>query len=159
MAHISGKKGGIRRCCVCLLALALLPGCGKQDEPASPPSESNAGTTPKAAGKPNLDARMSGAPDAKSDFRILYAGHPGSEREADFVKFLRKHFGAVKTADLASFKESQCDGFDVTILDYDGDGFDAPRPSISRRFSRPLVTVGVPGGLMSSNWRLKTGYL
>jgi hypothetical protein len=158
MDRISRKKGGMWCCCICLLALALLPGCGKQDEPASSPSESNAGTTPEAANKPSLDALMSGAPDAGSDLRILYAGHPGSEREADFVTFLREHFDAVETTDLAAFEESQCDGFDVTILDYDGNGYGAPRPSISQRFSRPLVTVGVAGGLMSSNWRLKTGY-
>ena len=75
------------------------------------------------------------------------------------MKFLGQHFATVKTADLAAFTESQCDGFDVTILDYDGDGFEAPRPRISPQFSHPLVTVGVPGGLMCSNWGLKTGYL
>lgn len=92
-------------------------------------------------------------------FPILYVGNPGSEREQDFVAFLGKHFGAIETADLKTFAESQCDGFGVTILDYDGRGFEAPRPRISLEFSRPLITVGVPGAMMCSKWRLKTAYL
>jgi len=91
--------------------------------------------------------------------RILYAGHPGSEREKDFVDFLGGYFGPIETADLKTFRQSQCDDFDVTLLDYDGDGFKAPRPHISSDFSRPIVTIGVPGALMCSGWRLKTGYL
>jgi hypothetical protein len=91
--------------------------------------------------------------------RILYAGHPDSDREKDFVQFLGAYFATVKTADLAAFKEKDAEGFDVTILDYDGDGFKAPRPNISLGFSKPLITMGVPGGLMCSGWRLKLGYL
>jgi hypothetical protein len=91
--------------------------------------------------------------------RILYVGHPDSDREKDFVQFLGAHFATVKTADLTAFKEKDTVGFDVTIFDYDGDGFKAPRVRISPQFSRPLVTVGVPGGLMCSGWQLKTGYL
>ncbi len=95
----------------------------------------------------------------KIGLRILYVGHPDSAREKDFVNFLTKQFKAVETADLKGFKEGQTDGFDVTILDYDGDGFKSPRPNISRNFTRPMVTVGVAGALMSSRWNLKTGYL
>lgn len=90
---------------------------------------------------------------------ILFAGHPGSEREKDFVGFLREHFGKVETADLKTFEESQCNGFDVTILDYDGDLFKAPRPRFSPGFSRPVLTVAVPGAFICSQARLKTGYL
>jgi len=95
----------------------------------------------------------------KIGLRILYVGHPDSAREKDFVNFLTKQFKAVETANLKDFNEGQTDGFDVTILDYDGDGFKSPRPNISRNFSRPMVTVGVTGALMSSRWNLKTGYL
>ncbi len=95
----------------------------------------------------------------KIGLRILYVGHPDSAREKDFVNFLTKQFKAVETADLKDFNEGQTDGFDVTILDYDGDGFKSPRPNISRNFSRSMVTVGVTGALMSSRWNLKTGYL
>lgn len=136
------------------LVLAAVLGCGKRSEPAAPvpgPNEPNAPSP--APVEPNAQAEIG------RDFRILYAGHPGSERETDFVQFLREYFGTVETTDLATFVEAQCEGFDVTILDYDGEGFEAPRPMISRQFSRPLVTVGVPGGLMCSQWQLKTGYL
>jgi hypothetical protein len=115
-----------------------------------------------------------------SQLRILYVGHPGSEREKDFVQFLGQHFETVKTADLSTFAgkpfaDKDMAGFDVAILDYDGDGFKAPRARIVPRFpedasrglralegswlTRPLITVGVTGGLVASQARLKTGYL
>jgi len=94
-----------------------------------------------------------------STLAVLYAGHPRSARERNFVAFLRKHLGKVETTDLKTFRESQCDGFDVTILDYDGDLFKAPRPLFSDGFSRPVITVGVPGAFICSQRDLKTGYL
>ena len=95
----------------------------------------------------------------KIDLRILYAGHPGSDREKDFVRFLTEHFRQVRTGDLANFKEKQTEGFDVIILDYDGDGFKAPRPRLSFEYTRPTVTVGVAGALICDSESLKTGYL
>jgi hypothetical protein len=107
-------------------------------------------------------------------------GHPGSEREKDFVQFLGRHFETVKTADLGafvgkSFADKDMEGFDVALLDYDGDGFKAPRARVAPRFpgdvsrvpralegswlTRPLITVGVTGGLIASQGGLKTGYL
>jgi hypothetical protein len=104
-------------------------------------------------------AQAAPAAAEKGKLRILYVGHPGSEREKDFVQFLGQHFETVKTADLSAFKDQDATGSDVTILDYDGDGFKAPRPRVSPGFSRPLITVGVAGGLLASQWGLKTGYL
>ncbi len=95
----------------------------------------------------------------KSSLRILYVGHPGSEREGDFVEFLREHFVLVETGDLAKFREGQTEGFDVTILDYDGDGFESPKPGLSREYSRSTVTVGVVGAFICDSAQLKTGYL
>lgn len=95
----------------------------------------------------------------KIDLRILYAGHPESEREKDFVNFLTNHFKQVDTCDLKSLSESHASNFDVSILDYDINCFKAPRPVITKSFSRPIVTVGVAGALMCSSWNLKTGYL
>ena len=91
--------------------------------------------------------------------RILYAGHPGSSRETEFVKFLTEHFKGVQKGDLAQFKEQHADGFDVIILDYDGEGFKAPRPRLSSEYKRPTVTVGVAGARICSGMSLKTGYL
>ena len=95
----------------------------------------------------------------KIDLKILYAGHPGSEREEALVSFLREHFAEVQTCDLKGFKEDQAEGFAVTVMDYDGDGFKAPRPHLSRDFSRPVMTVGVAGAFICGNLNLKMGYL
>jgi hypothetical protein len=95
----------------------------------------------------------------KIDLRILYVGHPASDREKDFVWFLKEHFRQVRTGDLANFKEELTKGFDVIILDYDGDGFKAPRPRLSSEYTRPTVTVGVAGAHICGSMSLKTGYL
>ena len=95
----------------------------------------------------------------KIGLRILYAGHPGSEREKDYVDFLSAYFIEVKTSDLAKFKEESAEGFDVTILDYDGDGFKSPRLYLPDSYTRATVTVGVVGASICGNLGLKTGYL
>ncbi len=95
----------------------------------------------------------------KIDLRILYAGHPGSAREKDFVTFLRDYFRIVRTGDLAEFKPPDAKDFDVVILDYDGDGFKAPTPYLPRTYTRPTVTVGVVGAFICDRVGLKTGYL
>jgi hypothetical protein len=94
-----------------------------------------------------------------SKLRILYAGHPGTEREKDFVGFLQKYFDVVRTGNLETFKEADTEGFDVTLLDWDWNAFEGPRPKLSESFSRPIMTLGVPGGMICNEWRLKTGYL
>jgi hypothetical protein len=95
---------------------------------------------------------------AKVDLRVFYAGHPGSQREADFAGFLRQHFRDVATGDLAGFNGRQADGFDVVLLDYDGDGFKSPRPSLPETYTRPTVTIGVAGAFICSQRQLKIGY-
>jgi hypothetical protein len=121
-----------------------------------------------------------GNPQLNRSLKILYAGHSGSNREKDFVGFLRQHFDVVQTADLKAFAQSgfaekDAEGFDVTIFDYDGDGREAPQSAVRPRFpdewpgnsrgttgpwlTRPLITVGVAGGQMCQQWKLKTGYL
>ncbi len=94
-----------------------------------------------------------------SKLRILYAGRPSSDREKDFVAFLKEYFELVQTGSLQTFKEADTQGFDVTLLDWDTNEFKGPRPRISESFSRPVITLGVPGGLICSQWRLKPGYL
>ena len=95
----------------------------------------------------------------KIDLRILYAGHPGSAREQDFVTFLRDYFRIVHTGDLATFKPLDAKEFDVVIFDYDGDGFEAPKPSLPKSYRRATVTVGVVGAFICGRVGLKTGYL
>ena len=95
----------------------------------------------------------------KIGLRILYAGLPNTERSKDFVEFLAKHFKQVETTDYNAFKESETSGFDVTIIDYDGQDTRAPLPSISRQYSRATVTIGSPGADLGNRLSLKTGYL
>jgi len=98
-------------------------------------------------------------PQLNRSLKILYAGQPGSDREKDFAGFLKKYFDVVQTGNLQTFKEADTQGFDVTLLDWDWNDLKGPRPRISESFSRPMITLGVPGGLICSQWRLKTGYL
>ena len=95
----------------------------------------------------------------KIDLRILYAGLPNTERAKDFVDFLTKHFKEVETTDYNTFKGDKTAGFDVTIIDYNGQDTRAPLPSISREYSRATITVGSPGADLCSRLSLKTGYL
>ncbi len=95
----------------------------------------------------------------KIKLRILYAGLPNTERAKDFVDFLTRHFNEVETTDYNTFTESKTAGFDVTIIDYDGQDTRAPLPSISRQYSRATVTIGSPGADLCSRLSLKTGYL
>jgi hypothetical protein len=104
-------------------------------------------------------AASAGGTDPGKNIRILYVGHPGSDREKDFVDFLSKHFGTVAKGDLGAFKESQSNGYDVTIMDYDGDFLKAPRPNISQGFSHPILAVGAVGALVGRSLGLKTGYM
>ncbi len=94
----------------------------------------------------------------KIGLRVLYAGHPGSAREKDFIEFLEEHFVKVGKGDLAKFEEEQAKDFDVVILDYDGGGFKSPRPRIDRGYTRSTVTVGVTGAFICGNLGLKTDY-
>ncbi len=95
----------------------------------------------------------------KIDLRILYAGLPNTERSKDFVEFLTRHFKQVESTDYNTFVENKSAGFDVTIIDYDGQDTRAPLPSISRQYSRATVTIGSPGADLCSRLSLKTGYL
>ena len=95
----------------------------------------------------------------KIGLRILYVGLPNTERAKNFVEFLTKHFKQVETTDYNAFKESETSGFDVTIIDYDGQDTRAPLPSISSEYSRATITVGSPGADLGNRLSLKTGYL
>lgn len=94
-----------------------------------------------------------------SKLRILYAGRPGSDREKDFVDFLKKYFDVVQTGNLQTFKEADTQGFDVTLLDWSINESERPEPTVSESFSRPMITLGIPGALICSQWRLKMAYL
>jgi hypothetical protein len=112
-----------------------------------------------AGARSHAQSLSSPAVSELGQLRILYVGHPDSDRQKDFVQFLGQHFSTVKTGDLRAFKEKDTDGFDVTLLDWDRNDLQGPRPTVSESFSRPVITIGVPGGLIGRQWRLKTGYM
>jgi len=94
-----------------------------------------------------------------SKLRILYAGRPGSDREKDFVGFLKQYFDVVQTGNLETFQEADTRGFDVTLLDWDVPVLKGPCPAFSDGFSRPVITLGVHGSMICSRGRLKMTYL
>jgi len=127
--------------------LTIFNGCKKKEQP-----EEARQTVPTEKTK-HISA------SDKIGLRILYASLPNTERSKDFVEFLAKHLKQVETTDYNAFKESKTSGFDVTIIDYDGQDTRAPLPSISRQYSRATVTIGSPGADLCSRLSLKTGYL
>ncbi len=58
------------------------------------------------------------ASEDRQDIDVLYAGKPGSERMADFERFLAEHFAAVGTTSLETFTSEDADAYDVVILDW-----------------------------------------
>ena len=132
-----------------ILVFSGLSACEKKapvEEEKPPQVPQNTGIEPKTG----VEA------EGKSDLKILYAGHRGSDREKEFVGFLQKHFAQVETGDLGKFDGSQADGVDVTILDYDGR---APKPSIPADYTAPTITMGMTGAQICSSLGLATGYL
>ncbi len=139
-----------------VFAVAISGGCKKKEQPeearqAVPAEETQQVSTSQEIDKIDVSEKI--------DLRILYAGLPNTERSKDFVDFLTKHFKEVETTDYNTFTESKTAGFDVTIIDYDGQDTRAPLPSISREYSRATITVGSPGAKLGNRFSLKTGYL
>ena len=102
----------------------------------------------------------------KIPLKILYVGLSNTERKKDFVSFLSDNFQEVTTADLYAFKEEQTEGSDVIILDKDGiqwanRGDEKPlmNYTVSSQYSRPTITLGIPGAFWTSRMGLKTGYM
>lgn len=95
----------------------------------------------------------------KIELKILYAGLPETDRAKDFMDFLGKNFKTVTFTDFNKFDENKTEGFDVVIMDHDGEDFRAKTPNISRSYSRATITMGVPGAFICSSLQLKTGYL
>jgi hypothetical protein len=110
------------------------------------------------AGRSVVPAPAAEKSPPKTNLRVLYVGHPDSEREKDFVGFLGQQFAQVGTADLQGFQDSQARGSDVIILDYDGDAEKTPRPKLSQAYTRPTLTVGMIGSFICRDRQLKTAF-
>jgi len=146
---------------ILLLTLVLtLTACKKKQSPAAQHETPNglAQTVGPSSALPKTA-------DDRIPLRILYVGLAHTERQEDFVSFLSKHFAEVKTVDLYTFKEEQTKDSDVVILDKDGIqwGSEGGRPlwdlQVSAQYSRPTVSLGIPGAFWADRNRLKTGYM
>jgi len=139
-----------------VFALAISGGCKKKEQPEETQQAVPAEETKHVSVSEKIDEIDV---SEQIDLRILYAGLPNTERAKDFVDFLNKHFKQVETTDYNTFKGDKTAGFDVTIIDYDGQDVRAPLPSVSREYSRATVTIGSPGADLGNRLSLKTGYL
>jgi Disulphide bond corrector protein DsbC len=106
---------------------------------------------------------------------ILYAGHPGTDREKDFAGFLEQHFRKVDRVSLERFTDAKAAGYDVVVFDWDSvyprnaDGtihepierLLMPRRAklLSESYDRPTVVVGAGGQHVIRHLRLKLDYL
>lgn len=147
---------------VCLLVLSLTLSACKDKAPASSQSDTAAGLPTKTSPQTPAPAVASGE---KIPLKILYVGLPGTDREKDFVSFLSANFAQVNAADLDAFKEEQTQDSDVVILDKDGIqwGSEGGRPlsdlRVSNAYTKPTVSLGIPGAFWTSRMNLKTGYM
>ena len=134
-----------------------LPACKKKEPPAARQE------TPKAIVKSEEQQTTTGD---KIPLKILYVGLVDTERQKDFVSFLSDNFAEVKSTDLYAFREEQTEGSDVVILDKDGIQWadrDGGKPladyRVSNQYSKPTITLGIPGAFWTSRMGLKTGYM
>ena len=152
---LASKSGWIALAAtVAALFVPALSGCKKQNEPANPPKPNAAEMKARATAEPSALAAVS------KDIRILYVGHPGTDREKDFVGFLEKYFSVVQTGNLETFKEADTQDFDVTLLDWDRSETirPGPFPKVSNGFCRPVITLGIRGAAICLDWHLKTAH-
>lgn len=125
-------------------ALAITSGCKKKDQPED---------VQQAVGSEKIDTT------GKFGLRILYVGLPDTERQRDFVEFLRKHFKQVDTADYNTFREEQTRDCDVAIFDKDGLEWKPLDINVSSQYSRATVSISVPGAFWCRKVSSKMGYM
>ncbi len=87
------------------------------------------------------------------EYRVLYAGQPGGEREARFLEFLRRWFSRVDSISLEKLDSKAAASHDVVIADWgrryvDGKYSSAstPRGKLGEDFARPVVMIGAVAG-------------
>jgi len=157
------KKATIQRYITLILLPALvltLPGCKKKESQTARDEIQN-----DLVKSVTQSQYLQGSIDGKIPLRILYVGLPDTERQKDFVSFLSVNFTQVKTAGLDTFTEEQTKDSDVIILDKDGIQWGSRGGSplrdlqVSAQYSRPTLSLGIPGAFWADRMRLKTGYM
>ena len=157
------KKATTLNCITFVLLTSLaftLTACKKKESPQAP----------EAARDESVETSVeSPAPQlvtaGKIPLSIMYVGLIDTERQKDFVCFLSENFTEVKTAGLDTFTEDQTKDSDVVILDKDGIqwGDRGGNPlwdiRVSSQYTRPTLTLGIPGAFWASRKGLKTGYM
>jgi hypothetical protein len=146
---------------ILLLALAFtLSACRKKESPQARDETQNDSVKSVRQSQPPQKTT-----DDKISLRILYVRLPDTERQKDFVSFLSGNFTEVKTAGLDTFTEEQTRDSDVIILDKDGiqwgsrGGSPLSDLKVSAQYSRPTLSLGIPGAFWTDGMRLKTGYM
>lgn len=157
------KKTTLLSCFTFILLLALimtLSACKKKTSPQAQDETQNGLAESDTQSQVQYETT-----DDKISLRILYVGLPNTERQKDFISFLSRNFTEVKTTDLYTFKEQQTKDSDVVILDKDGIqwGSRGGKPlrdlKVSNQYSRPTISLGIPGAFWTDRMRLKTGYM
>ena len=133
-------------------ALVISGGCKKKEQPANPPQAIGPAQTERVAAE-KINA------SGKVDLRVLYVGLPNTERQKDFVEFLRGHFEQVDTADYNTFTEEQTKDCDVAIFDKDGLEWKQLDINVSGYYSRATMSIGVPGAFWVRKVSSKMGYM
>ena len=147
---------------VLVCALAILPGCKKKEQPED---VEPVNVTDSIQDMPEPVQAVQEDIAEKINLRILYVGLSNTDRQKDFISFLSENFKEVKTIDLWSFKEEQTEDSDVVILDKDGIqwGSEGGKPlwdlKVSKQYSRPTISLGIPGAFWTDQMGLKTGYM
>lgn len=93
------------------------------------------------------------APVQKLDYKILYAGVPGSAREKGFSEFFNASFTRSGVTDLAKFDGSQGQGYDIVFLDFRAGKFE--RPKLPTNYKTPTVVTGWTGVWLVDEGRYK----
>jgi hypothetical protein len=106
--------------------------------------------------------------------KVLYAGKPGSDREADFVALLEKHFAKVGKAELPKLTAEQAAEWDVVVMDWtavlirDAKGKYTehspqiempPLPKLGDDYAKPTVLIGAVAGQFGNAHKLKINWL
>ena len=113
-----------------------------------------------AAQAPGADAPEA----ARIPLRVLYAGSPGTPREAEFRELLGAHFEAVGTTSYSDFRADEADAWDVVVFDYDIEPTPGriglgPRPDLPDDWARASVLVGGAGAMLGDREGLLPDWL
>ncbi|MFO0983770.1 MAG: hypothetical protein U1E76_18900 [Planctomycetota bacterium] len=101
-----------------------------------------------------------------SELKIIYAGNPGSPREADFVSFLEEHFGEVQALPITEVTEAKVKDGDVVIFDWTSSykenkeyAGEYPQVQLGASFAKASVLIGGMGATIGGGRGTKLDWL